>query len=211
MTEHNRHTAIFTASCVELQTNIEIKYLHDSRFANSVGAMNLKPQDIVVLLKLMLLGPNNSQSFAALALALGISPSEVHAGVKRLANAKLYNEQTKRPVRKAALEFLIHGVKYAFPPKHGGLTLGYPTGYAAPPLDQFIQAGENPPPVWPSSHGTAKGLEFSPLYKSVPEAIKNDPELYKLLALLDAIRDGRARERVIAEKELRVRIENLAR
>jgi len=172
--------------------------------------MNLKPQDIVILLKLLSPGSTNQQSFAALALSLGMSPSEVHAGVKRLTNAKLYNDQTKRPSHKAALEFLLHGVKYAFPPRHGGMTIGYPTGHAAPPLNQSIKAGDDPPPVWPSSHGTIRGLDFSPLYKSVPEAIKDDPMLYELLALLDAIRDGRARERELAEKELTIRIERLA-
>lgn len=183
--------------------------LHYSRIANRICNMNLKPQDIVILLKLLSLGPTNQLSFAALALSLGMSPSEVHAGVKRLTNAKLYNDQMKSPARKAALEFLLHGVKYAFPPNHGGITIGYPTGYAAPPLNQFINAGDDPPPVWSSSHGTTKGLDFSPLYKSVPEAIQDDPMLYELLALIDAIRDGRARERELAEKELEIRIKSL--
>jgi hypothetical protein len=172
--------------------------------------MNLKPQDVVVLLKIIVLGPDNQQSYAALALSLGMSPSEVHAGVKRLTYAGLYNSQTKRPVQKATLEFLIHGVKYAYPPKKGSITLGFPTGYAAAPLNQFINTGDDPPPVWPSSEGPVRGLGFSPLYKSVPGAIRNDPELYELLALLDAIRDGRARERKLAEEELKKRITNLA-
>ena len=34
-----------------------------------------------------------------------------------------------------------------------------------------------------------------------PVACKADPELYELLALADAIRDGRARERKIEEKK----------
>jgi hypothetical protein len=33
-----------------------------------------------------------------------------------------------------------------------------------------------------------------------------DPALYEFLALMDAIRDGRARERKLAEEELRSRI-----
>jgi hypothetical protein len=171
--------------------------------------MNLKPQDIVVLLKLIAMGADKRPGFSALALSLGMSPSEVHSGVKRLANVGLFNNQTERPIKKATLEFLIHGVKYVFPPKHGGITLGYPTSYAAPPLVQHMNSGNEPPPVWPSSHGTTRGMEFSPLYKSVPEAIRNDPGLYELLALLDAIRDGRARERKLAEKELTSRIGNV--
>jgi hypothetical protein len=33
-----------------------------------------------------------------------------------------------------------------------------------------------------------------------------DPYLYEVIALIDAIRDGRARERQIAEKELKMRL-----
>ena len=44
------------------------------------------------------------------------------------------------------------------------------------------------------------GLE--PLYKTVPIAARRDPRLYEILALLDALRDGRARERRLAEEHL---------
>jgi len=63
-----------------------------------------------------------------------------------------------------------------------------------------------PPPVWPDSSGSARGVEFSPLYKNVPAAARRDPKLYELLALVDAIRDGRTREREIAIRELTARI-----
>jgi len=36
----------------------------------------------------------------------------------------------------------------------------------------------------------------------VPHAALRDPNLYQLLALVDAIRDGRARERNLAERDL---------
>jgi hypothetical protein len=52
-----------------------------------------------------------------------------------------------------------------------------------------------------------RGESFSPLYKSAPYAAKNDSELYQLLALVDGIRGGRAREREIAKKELKIRLE----
>jgi hypothetical protein len=51
-----------------------------------------------------------------------------------------------------------------------------------------------------------RGYEFSPLYSSVPHACKVDPKLYEFLVLVDAIRDGRARERKIAIKEIQSRI-----
>jgi len=36
-------------------------------------------------------------------------------------------------------------------------------------------------------------LGLEPLYKSVPQAALRDPILHQFLALVDAIRDGRAR------------------
>jgi hypothetical protein len=48
-----------------------------------------------------------------------------------------------------------------------------------------------------------RGIALTPLYKTVPEAAKRDSLLYERLALIDAIRDGRARERNLAEKELK--------
>ena len=47
-----------------------------------------------------------------------------------------------------------------------------------------------------------------PLYKSVPEAALNDPLLHEMLALVDAIRVGSAREKKIAVEELKKRILN---
>jgi hypothetical protein len=52
-----------------------------------------------------------------------------------------------------------------------------------------------------------RGTSFTPLYKNVPEASKRDPKLYELLALVDTIRDGRARESEIAIRELTARID----
>jgi len=103
------------------------------------------------------------------------------------------------------LEFLVHGVKYAFPPKRGALTRGMPTGYAAPPLNKVIVDSSELPPVWPFAEGTVRGEAFEPLYPSVPQAAARDARLYELLALVDAIRDGRARERNLAAKELELR------
>jgi hypothetical protein len=100
----------------------------------------------------------------------------------------------------------VHGVRYAFPPDRGGLTRGVQTGYAAPPLRDLIAQPKSPPPVWADPEGDAQGFSFSPLYRTVPGAARRDPILYELLALTDAIRDGSARERDIATRELRARL-----
>lgn len=173
--------------------------------------MILKPQDAVVLLKLVALA-DQPWNFQRLAVELSISQSEVHAAVRRAVGARLMSDaasSTGRPLRPQLLEFLVHGVKYAFPPERGEITRGVPTGYAAPPLDKQIAGSSDPPPVWPYAEGSVRGYAFAPLYRTVPEAALRDPALYELLALVDAIRDGRARERSLAEKALEKRLRPL--
>jgi hypothetical protein len=168
--------------------------------------MVLKPQDIVILLKLVTLG-NRPWAYSALALELGMSPSEVHSGIRRAAKARLFDTQRNVVVLRSLQEFLVHGVKYAFPPDRGQLTRGIPTCYAALPLNSLIVQSDEPPPVWPDPDGTVRGYEFSPLYRSVPKVAPRDQAFYELLTLVDAIRDGRAREREIAVKLLTERLE----
>ena len=145
-----------------------------------------------------------------MAVELLISQSEVHAAVRRAVAAKLMSNTSAsgRPVRAALLEFLVHGVKYAFPAKRGEFTRGMPTAHAAPPLNKSIVANPNePPPVWPYAEGATRGYALAPLYPTVPQAAAKDVPLYESLALVDAIRDGRARERNLATKELESRLQ----
>ena len=112
---------------------------------------------------------------------------------------------------KAVEEFLIHGVKYAFPVQRGETTRGMPTGYAAPPLKDQIADNGDLPPVWPDPDGEVRGATLEPLHKAAPKAARKDPALHELLALIDALRDGRVREKQLAEKELSVRLRRLLR
>jgi hypothetical protein len=173
-------------------------------------AQGLLSQDVVVLVKLASYG-GGRPPIAQVAGDLALSPSQVHASLKRLERSRLIDAQTGRPLLKAAEEFLIHGVKYAFPVQRGEATRGMPTAYAAPPLsDQIVQNGELPP-VWPDANGEVRGITLEPLHKAVPKAARTDPVLHELLALLDALRDGRVRERQLAEKELSARLRRLLR
>jgi hypothetical protein len=166
--------------------------------------MGLKPQDILVALKLLRYG-SHRPSFAEMARDLVMSPSEVHAAVKRAQAAGLLHgpELANRPIVSALEEFLIHGAKYAFPAVRGTPTRGIPTSYAAEPLNRLIVPGDEPIPVWPHPKGESRGIALAPLCRSLPEAALRDPILYQVLALIDAIRDGRARERKLAEEELK--------
>lgn len=169
--------------------------------------MLLKPQDILVLLKLVAIG-RQGWAYNKLALELGMSPSEVHAAIKRALESGLALQRDKKiiPNVRNLEEFLCHGIRYVFVAERGGMTRGIPTAHAAPPLDEvFVPDGE-PIPVWPDAEGSARGLSFSPLYKSVPIAAKSDSALYELLVLVDAVRGGRARERNYATNELKGRL-----
>jgi len=167
----------------------------------------LKPQDVLVLLKLVSYGAER-WTYAELAEDLRLSPSMVFSAIKRSQKARLLGsgEGPLRPLRGNLQEFLVHGVKYVFPVIRGGLARGIPTAYAAPPLNREISQSTDPPPVWPHPEGQVRGLEFSPIHRAAPGAALKDPKLYELLALSDAIRGGRARERELAIRELKVRL-----
>jgi hypothetical protein len=175
-------------------------------------AQGLLSQDVVVLAKLIC-GGKVSPPITQLAADLRLSPSQIHLSLKRLERSRLIMDAAKdrKPLLRPVEEFLIHGVKYAFPAQRGEPTRGVPTAYAAPPLSEQIAAGAELPPVWPSPDGQVRGTTLVPLHKTVPAAAQNDPALYEILALVDAIRDGRTRERQIAERELASRLRKLLR
>ena len=64
--------------------------------------------------------------------------------------------------------------------------------------------------MWPSPDGEHRGVSLEPLYRTVPIAARRDARLYEILALVDAIRDGRAREKRLAEKHLISRLHRYA-
>lgn len=167
--------------------------------------MSLKPQDVLVLLRLAA-QPGRDWTYPSLAADLAMSASEVHASVRRAARAGLFQQATRSVNRHALLEFLVHAVKYVFPAERGRVTRGIPTSYAAPPLRAHFRASSELPPVWPDPEGTVRGEGLEPLYRSAPKAARADPQLYEWLALVDAVRAGHARERELAAKELRSRL-----
>jgi len=164
----------------------------------------LKPQDILVLLKIIALD-HSAWTYSKLASDLGMSASEVHAACKRALKAHLARMDQDILVLniRNILEFIEHGLRFCFYPKRGEITRGIATGYAAEPLNSYIVADSDPIPVWPYVHGEARGMTFEPLYRSAPIAAKKDKKLYELLVLVDSIRSGRARERQLAVQLIR--------
>lgn len=166
--------------------------------------MDLKPQDLLVLLKVAA-HPSQRWTYAALGEALAMSASEAHASVKRavasgLAVAPARGEWS--PVRPNLLEFMLHGVRYIWPATSGPAKRGVPTAFGTEPLASRVTAAAGEAPVWAHPAGSAKGPTLSPLYRTAPQAALADPALHRLLALLDALRTGRARERTLAAQLL---------
>ncbi|MBK9385474.1 MAG: hypothetical protein IPN34_11755 [Planctomycetes bacterium] len=165
--------------------------------------MQLRPQDLLLALKLAVL--REVPSLAELGSSLGLSASQCHMALKRAATCGLVDGRSRRVRQAALLEFLVHGAKYVFPARRGPQTRGIPTAHSAPPLRESISGGEDPC-VWPDPEGELRGEALHPLYKTAPLAARRDPALHELLALLDAVRAGRARERNLAVAELERRI-----
>lgn len=164
-----------------------------------------KSLDVYVLLNLSL--RKSFSSYDQLAKELMMSSSEAHASVKRSIEARLINPQTRLPVKAAVEEYLFHGVPYAFPAELGNVSRGVPTAYAAPPLSGLISSSDLPP-VWMCGDGSVKGRCIEPLHKSARYMADMNPAFYEVLALVDALRMGRRREKALAETELRRRLFN---
>lgn len=164
---------------------------------------SMSPLDVVVLLKIIAYG-NKEWKQLDMANDLSISQSEVSKSLVRSKFARLLDNSGKKVKRLSFIEFLLYGLPYVFPQQPGAILRGFATSHSAPPLNKIIQSNENY--VWPSGKGNIRGQSIIPLYPTVPEAIQKDGKLYELLALIDALRVGKAREKELAILELKKRI-----
>ncbi len=163
----------------------------------------MRPQDIVILLKIAALGKTN-WLIKDLAAELFISQSEVSESLHRSMEAGLLDTDKFTIMKKSFLDFLKHGLKYVFPEHPGAIVRGMATAHSAKPLSENIYSEDNY--VWPYGEGKMRGQSIRPLYPSVPKACLKDDKLYELLALADAIRVGKNREENMAIKELEKRL-----
>ncbi|HZR20050.1 MAG TPA: hypothetical protein VFE51_22390 [Verrucomicrobiae bacterium] len=77
--------------------------------------MVAKSLDVVVLLKLLV--DRRKRPYAEVSKELGISASEIHASVRRSIDAGLIDPESRIPLRRPLEDYLLHGVRYAFPAK----------------------------------------------------------------------------------------------
>ena len=111
-----------------------------------------------------------------------------------------------RPHARNLAEFSLHGAKYAFPAVKLPLVAGVPTSHSAPAFAGVFAPGSTDF-VWPHPNGTVRGVGIEPLHPAVPFAAMQDAKLYELLALFDALRVGKARERDMALERLQALID----
>jgi hypothetical protein len=163
----------------------------------------MRPHDVLILLKIAAKG-DQPWYMKDLAMELGISASEVSESINRSVFAGLLAQDKTRLMNMALMEFLEHGLRYVYPQQPGALVRGLPTAHATEPLSQLIQSEEAY--VWPYGEGTIQGQAIEPLHPKVPEACLKDADFYALVALCDALRVGRARERQLAVQELMARL-----
>lgn len=163
----------------------------------------MRAHDIVILLKIIAKA-NEEWLMKDLAYELFISSSEVSESLNRSSYAGLIASDKKTVLRQALMDFLSNGIQYVFPQKTSGIVRGIVTAHSASPLNKIIQSNQNY--VWAFALGEQKGQAIEPLYKNAPKACLQDSKLYELLALVDAVRVGKVREKNIAIQELEKRI-----
>lgn len=173
---------------------------------NSMNSSELRPLDILVLLK-KITSSGCSMSYRELSSSLLVSLSSISDSLSRSCVAQLVDGNKQRVNVLALEEFLVHGLRYAFPVKVGRIMRGVPTYISASPLKEQVSFGTDSY-VWPSRFGTMRGQGIVPLCPTIPQIVEKDEELYQLLVIVEALRIGRVREREIAASMLHEFIEH---
>lgn len=159
----------------------------------------MRPQDVVILLKILTI--EGDWQFRDLSIALSISISEISESLNRSYVAGLIDAQKKKVYRISLMEFLQFGLHYVFPQVPGPTVMGIPTAHSHPFYKEHFASDTNY--VWPDDKGSMRGMLIEPLHKGVVKAVKEDKLLYKILASIDIIRVGKAREKKLAIDELK--------
>lgn len=135
-----------------------------------------------------------------------VTRKRVRRATQPLDDVAAASDNPVRPHAHNLAEFALHGAKYAFPGVRLPLAVGVPTSHSAPAFAGVFAPGSTDF-VWPHPNGTVRGVGVEPLHSSVPYAAMQDARLYELLALFDALRVGKARERGMALERLQALID----
>ena len=154
------------------------------------------PFDVVLALRLI----RPAGTIVAIGEELAVAPSQVHAALARLRRADLLRPVGRETNTRTLGEFVLYGIRYAFPVRRGPIVTGVPTAYSAPPLAPLIDAPDVL--VWAAADapGAVQGFSVIPLYAGAPQLPLRSPETYRLATLADALRLGDRRVRGYARE-----------
>jgi hypothetical protein len=163
----------------------------------------LRPHDFLVALHRLVYPERLTVAQIAAGLCVGVSTA--HRGLIGAKAASLITA-SGAPNHRNILEFTLHGARYAFYPVFcGGNSRGVPTAGAAPELAARLVGSAMI--VWPDPRGTLRGEGLEPIHPRAVQIAAADPKFYTLLASIDLLRVGGAREREVAAAVLRERLE----
>jgi len=168
----------------------------------------LKPQDVFVACQLAI-WEGEKWTYVQLAERLHLSPSGVFEALGRCRAAKLVasTNQGAQVVGQRLFDYLIHGVPTSFYPRKLEVVRGIATATFSPLFRARFTKDGDIPIVWPYAKGKDMGEGLIPLYPTIPIACSQNQPLYNIMAAVDILRVGRAREREAAVSYL----ENLLR
>ncbi len=144
---------------------------------------------------------NNTWKYASLATELAISQSEVFQAIERSRLAGLIDDSKRNVNKKRLLEFLIHGLRYVFPPEKKGVIQGTPL-FAEEMLIAKGQEQRGEAYVWVGA-GSTTGEGLEPLHKSIPNIAIKDKALHEVLAYVEILRFHDSAHRTWVSEKLR--------
>lgn len=151
--------------------------------------VSLKPQDIVVLARIILFeNRGENWRYKDIGNLTGISEAEVCRSIFRLEICNLFNKKNRRANVEGFIEFIEHGIQYSFPALLGNISFGVKAAYD-------ISTGETVKDikceelVWATEQKSGKrGEKLIPLFHTLSQISRHDDEFIRILVLIDNLR-----------------------
>ena len=159
--------------------------------SSALSQLCLRPFDVGVALRL-LLAPE--ERYEPLAHALATSTSAVHRSVTRLRIARICKPESRTIDQPTFIEFAVCGVPYTFPAIRLGNGRGLLAASSHPDL-AHVRNESGDAVVWASSKHQDSGQTLVPLFPGVVQVAARDGRMYRLLAIIDALRIAHRDER----------------
>ena len=159
----------------------------------------LKPQDLLVALYAAT--HEGGQTFAQMAAHLHLGLSTAHTAYQSAKEARLLGPDG-HPDKQRIADFTVYGAPVAYPGRVGGRIRGVRTAWTAAPIDGLFAIPSGQHYVWPDRKGDTRGLSLEPIHRAAVGISRSCGKIYAILALIDIIRVGGARERGVAAEQI---------